>query len=73
MRAVVLALLLLVGACATPMAPAAPADPSGDTLDAIARDYVALILEIGEHEDGYVDAYYGPPEWAAAAEACASR
>lgn len=69
MRTVILALLLLVGACATPMAPAGPAAPSGDDLDAIARDYVALILEIGEHEDGYVDAYYGPPEWAAAAEA----
>jgi len=69
MRAVLLALLLLVGACATPMAPAGPADPSGDSLDAIARDYVALILEIGEREEGYVDAYYGPPEWLAAAEA----
>jgi hypothetical protein len=69
MRAVLLALTLLVGACATPMTPAAPGGPSGDGLDAIARDYVALILEIGEHEDGYVDAYYGPPEWAAAAEA----
>ena len=69
MRALVLALVLLVGACATPMAPVAPAGPSGGALDAIARDYVALILEIGEHEDGYVDAYYGPPEWAVAAEA----
>ena len=57
MRAVLLALVLLVGACATPMVPAGPADPSGDTLDAIARDYVALILEIGEREEGYVDAY----------------
>ena len=69
MRAVVLALLLLLGACATPMTPAASADPSGDSLDAIARDYVALILEIGEREEGYVDAYYGPPEWQAAAKA----
>ena len=69
MRAVVLALLLLLGACATPMTPAAPADASGDSLDAIARDYVALILEIGEREEGYVDAYYGPPEWQAAAKA----
>ncbi len=69
MRAVVLALLLLVGACASPMGPVGSADPSGDNLDAIARDYVALILEIGEREEGYVDAYYGPPEWAAAAEA----
>jgi hypothetical protein len=62
-----ISLLCLLGACAT--APAAAPDASGDSLDGIARDYVALILEIGEHEDGYVDAYYGPPEWAAAAEA----
>ena len=67
MRALLLGLLMLLGACAT--TPAAAPDPSGDSLDAMARDYVALILEIGEHEDGYVDAYYGPPEWAAAAEA----
>ena len=38
-------------------------------LDDIARDYVALVLEFGEHEEGYVDAYYGPPEWAEAARA----
>ena len=67
MRAIVISLLCLLGACAT--RPAAVPDPSGDSLDAIARDYVALILEIGEREEGYVDAYYGPPEWAAAAEA----
>ncbi|MDQ3124203.1 MAG: hypothetical protein M3Q74_01165 [Pseudomonadota bacterium] len=67
MRAFLLALLMLVGACATQPAPAA--DPSGDSLDAIARDYVALILEIGEREPGYVDAYYGPAEWQAAATA----
>ncbi len=66
MRAFLLGLLLLLGACATA---AAPADPSGDDLDAIARDYVALILEIGEREPGYVDAYYGPAEWQDAAKA----
>jgi hypothetical protein len=67
MRALILGFLLLLGACAT--TPSARPDPSGDSLDAIARDYVALILEIGEREPGYVDAYYGPPEWAAAAKA----
>jgi hypothetical protein len=67
MRALVLGFLLLLGACAT--TPAARSDPSGDSLDAIARDYVALILEIGEREPGYVDAYYGPSEWAEAAKA----
>ena len=33
----------------------APA-PDGK-LDAVARDYVALSLAIGEKEDGYIDAY----------------
>ena len=65
MRALVLGFLCLLGACAT--APAA--DPSGDSLDAVARDYVHLILEIGEREPGYVDAYYGPQAWADEAKA----
>ena len=67
MRALLFGLLMLVAACATPPAPAP--DASGDSLDAIARDYVALILEIGEREPGYVDAYYGPAEWQQAAKA----
>lgn len=68
MRVWMMGLLCLVGACAT--APRAPApEPTGDSLDAIARDYVALTLEIGEREPGYVDAYYGPAEWQAAAHA----
>ena len=40
-----------------------------DPLDVIARDYVKLSLEAGEREPEYVDAYYGPPEWAAEAKA----
>ncbi len=40
-----------------------------DSLDSIARDYVRLSLTIGEKEDGYIDAYYGPPELQAAAKA----
>ncbi|MCA3700953.1 MAG: hypothetical protein IOB84_14360, partial [Brevundimonas sp.] len=67
MRALVLSFLLFLGACAT--APTAGPAASRDSLDAVARDYVALILEIGEREPGYVDAYYGPPEWAQAAQA----
>lgn len=38
-------------------------------IDAIARDYVRLILEIDTHEPGYVDAYYGPDDWREAAKA----
>jgi hypothetical protein len=68
MRAFLIGLVALLGACATsPTAP--PTGPGGDSLDAIARDYVALILEIGEREPGYVDAYYGPAEWQAQAHA----
>jgi hypothetical protein len=36
-------------------------------MDRIARDYVKLVLAEGEHDDGYVDAYYGPAEWREAA------
>ncbi len=39
------------------------------TLDNAARDYVRLALEIGAHEEGYIDAYYGPAEWKTQAEA----
>ena len=37
-------------------------------LNSISRDYVKLTLAMGEQEAGYVDAYYGPPEWATAAK-----
>ncbi|HQR87959.1 MAG TPA: hypothetical protein PLH31_01515 [Caulobacter sp.] len=60
-----LAAALLLGAAA----PALAASAGGPKLDVIARDFVALTLEAGEREPGYVDAYYGPKEWAAAAKA----
>jgi hypothetical protein len=46
---------------------AVPAAAAG--FDDIADAYVKLVLEYGAHEDGYVDAYYGPKEWAEAAKA----
>jgi hypothetical protein len=49
---------------------AAPAQATApDSLDAVARDYVRLTLELGVRDDGYVDAYYGPAEWKTAAQA----
>lgn len=48
-------------------APAPTAAPE-KSLDELARDYVSLSLEIGTHEDGYIDAYYGPSELRTAAE-----
>lgn len=41
---------------------------AASSLDALAEAYVKLSLRIGEHEDGYIDAYYGPAEWQAAAK-----
>ena len=42
---------------------------STQALDEIAASYLRLTLEIGTHEPGYIDAYYGPPELQKAAEA----
>ncbi len=33
------------------------------SLDQIAERYVRLVLAVGLHDDGYVDAYYGPESW----------
>ncbi len=48
------------------------AGPAGESLDSIARDYVKLQLAIGEKEEGYIDAYYGPPQWQAEAKTMAA-
>jgi hypothetical protein len=53
--------VFVLAACARPAPP-----PS---IDPLAERYVKLALEIGAHEDGYIDAYQGPPEWRTAAEA----
>jgi len=42
---------------------------AAEALDAIAASYRRLSLEIGTHEPGYIDAYYGPAELQKAAEA----
>ncbi len=60
MRALAALLMLAVAACA----PRAEPD-----LNPLAESYVRLALEIGTHEEGYIDAYYGPPEWKTEAEA----
>ncbi len=61
-RALALSLVLLA-------APALGQGQANDGLDAVAREYLALVLELDEHDEGYVDAYYGPPEWRQAARA----
>lgn len=37
--------------------------PAADSHDAVARDYVQLVLALGEHDAAYVDAYFGPADW----------
>ncbi|MCO1336092.1 hypothetical protein MO867_17310 [Microbulbifer sp. OS29] len=38
-----------------------PDSRSGDSaMDKLAKEYVQLVLELGNHDDSYVDAYYGP-------------
>ena len=61
MKIIAAAFLMLAGCASLP--------EQTDSLDAVARDYVRLTLEIGERDEGYVDAYYGPPEWREAARA----
>ena len=34
-------------------------------MDKIAEDYVKLVLNIGQYDADFVDAYYGPAEWRA--------
>jgi hypothetical protein len=45
-----------------------PTASAGTPMDAIAQQYVRLVLALGQHDRDYVDAYYGPPEWRKEAE-----
>jgi hypothetical protein len=56
MRRILLALALALDLVARPAL--ATSQPP---LDGIALEYVRLALEVGEHEPGYIDAYFGPP------------
>ena len=42
-------------------------------MNALADRYVKLVLAVGQHDAAFVDAYYGPPEWKAAATAAGKR
>lgn len=61
MKWLALMIAILLAACVSD-------GPARDSLDSIARDYVKLQLAVGEKEEGYIDAYYGPPEWQAEAK-----
>ncbi len=44
-----------------------PESHSDAALDALAEQYVRLVLTLGNHDKSYVDAYYGPAPWKAEA------
>ena len=52
--------ILLAAFCAALTACAQPAPPRD--VDALARDYVVLVLAAGAHDANFVDAFYGPDE-----------
>jgi hypothetical protein len=60
MRFMALLIVPLLLACA---GTSAPPDGARRTIDIAAENYVRLALEIDTHEEGYVDAYFGPGEW----------
>lgn len=76
-----LALIAALSGCAAPGVKDRPADtsvvpavevrrtPMTAAIDAAADTYLRLTLEIGTHEEGYIDAYYGPADLMAAATA----
>ncbi|MDQ7049293.1 MAG: hypothetical protein Q9M92_07015 [Enterobacterales bacterium] len=54
MRKIILILLMLIGS--GPVV-------ADSVYDEIAEQYVRLVLALGVHDSGYVDAYYGPQQW----------
>ena len=54
------ALVLFIAICASCSAKTPSLEAQ---LDPIAESYVRLALALGEHDDDYVDAYFGPADW----------
>lgn len=50
-----------------------PSGRSDAVLDRLAEQYVRLVLQAGQYDPDFVDAYYGPEEWKPAARETASK
>jgi hypothetical protein len=61
--------MIPAGAAAARSTSAATAPERARPVDELAHDYILLGLSVGRLEDGIVDAYYGPPEVRAEADA----
>ena len=59
---------ILIG-CVAPVPSSTPSPVVDAALGQVAERYVKLVLDVGQQDDGYVDAYYGPPEWQTTAAA----
>jgi hypothetical protein len=57
MRQMMIAVACLLAAACGTMREAEP------RMNDIAEEYVRLVLAMGQHDEGYVDAYYGPEAW----------
>ena len=51
----VIILVLIIASCKSNSNPT--------SIDVIAEDYVKLVLEIGQYDNAFIDAYFGPEEW----------
>ncbi|MGI9264263.1 MAG: hypothetical protein ACR2QU_05005 [Gammaproteobacteria bacterium] len=56
-------LLVILGGCSDGTPPVESDVVRKASVDEIAEGYVRLVLSLGEHDPGYVDAYYGDPQW----------
>lgn len=45
-----------------------PTEAALPPLDEVAEGYVKLVLAVGQHDENYVDAFYGPSSWREEAE-----
>ena len=68
-RLLLLLIPLLLAGCASQRPLSPPMPKKEDPMQRTAEAYVKLVLAVGQHDADYVDAYYGPPEWRAEAEA----
>jgi hypothetical protein len=62
-------LLFIAAANAVLLSGCTTMKPVQPSLNDAAGRYVKLVLEVGEHDADYVDAYYGPEAWRAEAKA----
>ena len=62
-RILAVTIISLVSSCGDPNPNPSPTNKAL-TIDQISQSYVRIVLGLGEHEVGYIDAYYGPDLWA---------